>query len=189
MKHFSLENLGRIALQDQKALDILKLSQWTYWGTYGANYSARKIFDQVSIGPPSTRMPNDFVTVVTFVNVRKITQRDECTKLIKFAKSLTIWGIDFMGPFPSSIGNKYILVAVDYLSKWVEAKLLPPLMPDVVCKFFFAKKSLFSRFGAPPSYISDHWNSLLHMTIYKFMLKYGVTHSLSTAYTPQTTGK
>ncbi|GJR53750.1 reverse transcriptase domain-containing protein [Tanacetum coccineum] len=34
-------------------------------------------------------------------------------------------GIDFMGPFPSSRGNKYILVAVDYLSKWVEAKALP----------------------------------------------------------------
>ena len=31
------------------------------------------------------------------------------------------WGIDFMGPFPSSYENKYILVAVDYVSKWVEA--------------------------------------------------------------------
>ncbi|GJV36857.1 reverse transcriptase domain-containing protein [Tanacetum coccineum] len=36
-----------------------------------------------------------------------------------------VWGIDFMGPFPSSRGNKYILVAVDYLSKWVEVKALP----------------------------------------------------------------
>ncbi|GJU20439.1 reverse transcriptase domain-containing protein [Tanacetum coccineum] len=41
------------------------------------------------------------------------------------AKSLTSGGIDFMGPFPASRGNKYILVAVDYLSKWVEAKALP----------------------------------------------------------------
>ncbi|GKE73180.1 reverse transcriptase domain-containing protein [Tanacetum coccineum] len=36
-----------------------------------------------------------------------------------------VWGINFMGPIPSSRGNKYILVAVDYLSKWVEAKALP----------------------------------------------------------------
>ncbi|GKA40735.1 putative reverse transcriptase domain-containing protein [Tanacetum coccineum] len=34
-------------------------------------------------------------------------------------------GIDFMGPFPSSNGNKYILVAIDYVSKWVEAQALP----------------------------------------------------------------
>ena len=32
-----------------------------------------------------------------------------------------LWGIDFMGPFPPSDGKKYILVAVDYVSKWVEA--------------------------------------------------------------------
>ncbi|GJX87566.1 reverse transcriptase domain-containing protein [Tanacetum coccineum] len=55
-------------------------------------------------------------------------------------------GIDFMGPFPSSRGNKYILVAVDYLSKWVEAKALPTNDARVVVKFL---KSLFSRFGAP----------------------------------------
>ncbi|XP_075079983.1 uncharacterized protein LOC142165301 [Nicotiana tabacum] len=36
-----------------------------------------------------------------------------------------LWGIDFMGPFVSSYGNKYILVAVDYVSKWVEAVALP----------------------------------------------------------------
>nr|GEZ82714.1 hypothetical protein [Tanacetum cinerariifolium] len=61
-------------------------------------------------------------------------------------------GIDFMGPFPSSRGNKYILVAVDYLSKWVEAKALPTNDARVVCKFL---KNLFARFGAPRAIISD----------------------------------
>nr|GFB11291.1 reverse transcriptase domain-containing protein [Tanacetum cinerariifolium] len=61
-------------------------------------------------------------------------------------------GIDFMGPFPSSKGNKYILVAVDYLSKWVEAKALPTNDARVVVKFL---KSLFSRFGTPKAIISD----------------------------------
>ncbi|GKF44870.1 RNA-directed DNA polymerase, eukaryota, partial [Tanacetum coccineum] len=44
---------------------------------------------------------------------------------IQVCEIFDVWGIDFMGPFPSSHGNKYILVAVDYLSKWVEAKALP----------------------------------------------------------------
>nr|GEZ34580.1 reverse transcriptase domain-containing protein [Tanacetum cinerariifolium] len=56
------------------------------------------------------------------------------------------------GPFPSSKGNKYILVAVDYLSKWVEAKALPTNDAGVVVKFL---KSLFSRFGTPKAIISD----------------------------------
>nr|GEU92137.1 reverse transcriptase domain-containing protein [Tanacetum cinerariifolium] len=67
-------------------------------------------------------------------------------------KIFDVWGIDFMGPFPSSRRNKYILVAVDYLSKWVEAKALPTNDARVVCKFL---KSLFARFGTPRAIISD----------------------------------
>nr|GFA21230.1 reverse transcriptase domain-containing protein [Tanacetum cinerariifolium] len=61
-------------------------------------------------------------------------------------------GIDFMGLFPSSRRNKYILVAVDYLSKWVEAKALPTNDARVVCKFL---KNLFARFETPRAIISD----------------------------------
>ncbi|GJR72427.1 reverse transcriptase domain-containing protein [Tanacetum coccineum] len=56
----------------------------------------------------------------------KISQRDEMPQnAIQVCEIFDVWGIDFMGPFPSSHGNKYILVAVDYLLKWVEAKALP----------------------------------------------------------------
>ncbi|GJR78814.1 reverse transcriptase domain-containing protein [Tanacetum coccineum] len=56
----------------------------------------------------------------------KISQRDEMPQnAIQVCEIFDVWGIDFMGPFPSSHGNKYILVAVDYLSKWVEVKALP----------------------------------------------------------------
>nr|GEX73197.1 reverse transcriptase domain-containing protein [Tanacetum cinerariifolium]GEY36553.1 reverse transcriptase domain-containing protein [Tanacetum cinerariifolium] len=93
------------------------------------------------------------------------------------------WGIDFMGPFPSSKGNKYILIAVDYLSKWVEAKALPTNDARVVVKFL---KSLFSRFGTPKAIISDRGTYFCNDQFSRVMAKYEVTHHLSTAYHPQT---
>nr|GEW35741.1 reverse transcriptase domain-containing protein [Tanacetum cinerariifolium] len=90
-----------------------------------------------------------------------------------------------MGPFPSSKGNKYILVAVDYLSKWVEAKELPTNDARVVFKFL---KSLFSRFGTPKAIISDRGTHFCNDKFARIMSKYGVTHRLSTAYHPQTSG-
>ncbi|GJY03851.1 reverse transcriptase domain-containing protein, partial [Tanacetum coccineum] len=95
-------------------------------------------------------------------------------------------GIDFMGPFPSSRGNKYILVAVDYLSKWVKAKALPTNDARVVVKFL---KSLFTRFGTPRAIISDHGTHFCNDKFAKVMSKYGVTHRLATAYHPQTSGQ
>nr|GEW35661.1 reverse transcriptase domain-containing protein [Tanacetum cinerariifolium] len=94
--------------------------------------------------------------------------------------------IDFMGPFPSSRGNRYILVAVDHLSKWVEAKALPTNDAHVVVKFL---KSLFARFITPRAIISDRGTHLCNDKFAKVMSKYGVTHRLSTAYHPQTSGK
>nr|GFA14744.1 Pro-Pol polyprotein [Tanacetum cinerariifolium] len=95
-------------------------------------------------------------------------------------------GIDFMGPFLSSKGNKYILVAVDYLSKWVEAKALPINDARVVVKFL---KSLFSQFGTPKAIISDRGTHFCNDKFSRVMAKYGVTHRLSTAYHPQTSGQ
>ncbi|GJT06962.1 reverse transcriptase domain-containing protein [Tanacetum coccineum] len=84
-----------------------------------------------------------------------------------------------MGPFPSSR-------AVDYLSKWVEAKALPTNDARVVCKFL---KSPFARFGAPRAIISDRGTYFCNDQFAKVMLKYEVTHRLSTAYHPQTSGQ
>nr|GEZ43980.1 reverse transcriptase domain-containing protein [Tanacetum cinerariifolium]GEZ44910.1 reverse transcriptase domain-containing protein [Tanacetum cinerariifolium] len=101
-------------------------------------------------------------------------------------KIFDVWGIDFMGPFPSLRGNKYILVAVDYLSKCVEAKALPANDARVVCKFL---KSLFARFGTPNAIISDRGTHFCNDQFAKVMLKYGVTYRLAIAYHPQTSGE
>ncbi|GJZ16418.1 reverse transcriptase domain-containing protein [Tanacetum coccineum] len=73
-------------------------------------------------------------------------KRDEMPQnSIQVCEIFEEWGIDSMGPFPSSRGNKYILMAVNYLSKWIEAKALPTNDARVVCKFL---KSLFARFAS-----------------------------------------
>ena len=55
------------------------------------------------------------------------------------------WAIDFMGPFPSSAGNEYILVAVDYVSKWVEA--MATARNDAKTMVKFIKKNIFLDLG------------------------------------------
>jgi len=58
-----------------------------------------------------------------------------------------------VGPLPSSYGNIYILVAIDYMSKWVEAIATPKSDARVVINFL--KKNIFSRFGVPQALISN----------------------------------
>nr|GEY21374.1 reverse transcriptase domain-containing protein [Tanacetum cinerariifolium] len=117
----------------------------------------------------------------------KISQRDEMPQnVIQVCEIFDVWGIDLMGPFPSSRGNKYILVAVDYLSKWVTSKVLPNNDDRVVVKFL---KSLFARFGTPRAIISDCGTHFCNDKFAKGMSKYGVTHRLATAYHPQTSGQ
>ncbi|GJV48782.1 reverse transcriptase domain-containing protein [Tanacetum coccineum] len=156
-----VDQVIRRCVSGQEAIDILKAchSRPTR-GHYGASYTAKK---------------------EKFRNVMK------CHKIpSQVCKIFDMWGIDFMGSFPSLRGNKYILVAVDYLSKWVEAKALPTNDARVVCKFL---KSLFTRFDTPRPIISDRGTHFCNDQFAKVMLKYGVTHRLSTAYHPQTSGQ
>ena len=98
-----------------------------------------------------------------------------------------VWGIDFMGPFPPSYGNQYILVAVDYVSKWVEAMALQTNDSKVVVKFLH--KSIFTRFGTPRAIISNEGTHFSSKQFENLLGKYGVKHKIATAYHPQTSGQ
>jgi len=60
-------------------------------------------------------------------------------------ENFDVWGIDFMGPFPYSFGNLYILFVVDYVSKWIEAKATRTNDAKVVLDFI--RTHIFNRFG------------------------------------------
>ncbi|CAN6585951.1 unnamed protein product [Malus baccata var. baccata] len=98
-----------------------------------------------------------------------------------------IWGIDFMRPFPSSHGNLYILVAVDYVSKWVEAIASPTCKSSVVLGFL--QNTIFPRFGIPRAIISDEGTHFLNRTMATLCAKYNIHHRIASPYHPQTFGQ
>nr|GEZ80305.1 reverse transcriptase domain-containing protein [Tanacetum cinerariifolium] len=109
-----------------------------------------------------SRLENPYENLLDPKGINEIFTLETLSMVTFRGDSSASWFVDFAnyhtgnfivkGPFPSSRGNKYIPVAVDYLSKWVEAKALPTNDARVVCKFL---KSLFARFGAPRAIISD----------------------------------
>ena len=98
-----------------------------------------------------------------------------------------VWGIDIMGPFPPSYGNLYILVAVDYVSKWVEAAAYPTNDAKVVMRFLH--KHVFTRFGTPRAIISDEGTHFVNKILAGLLAKYDVKHKIATGYHPQTNGQ
>ncbi|CAN6685977.1 unnamed protein product [Malus baccata var. baccata] len=106
---------------------------------------------------------------------------------LSFVEIFYVWGIDFMGPFPPSYGFTYILLAVDYVSKWVEAKATRTNDSKVVADF--VKTNIFARFGMPRVIISDGGSHFCNRTIQALLKKYNVTHKVSTPYHPQTNGQ
>ncbi|GKE88789.1 reverse transcriptase domain-containing protein [Tanacetum coccineum] len=173
----------------QEALEIFKAChEGPAGGHHSANITARKVFDAGFFWPTIYQDAHSMIKSCDACQRQgKISHQDEMPQnAIQVCEIFDVWGIDFMGPFSSSKGNKYILVPVDYLSKWVEAKALPTNDARVVVKIL---KSIFSRFGAPRAIISDHGTHFYNDKFYKVMSKYGVTHHLSTAYHPQTSGQ
>nr|GEW75484.1 reverse transcriptase domain-containing protein [Tanacetum cinerariifolium] len=154
-----------------EAVDILKACHnGPTGGHHGPNYTAKKVFDSGFYWLTIYRDAHDLVkSCDAFQRQGKISQRDEMPQnSIQVCENFNVWGINFIGPFLSSRGNKYILVAVDYFSKWVEAKALPTNDARVVYKFL---KSLFARFGALHAIISDRGTHFCNDEFAKVMLK------------------
>nr|GEX01317.1 hypothetical protein [Tanacetum cinerariifolium] len=112
----------------EEAIDILKACHYRPTrGHHGPNYTAKKVIDSGFYWPTIYRDAQDLVKTYDVCQRQgKISQQDEMPQSsIQVCEIFEVWGIDFMGPFSSFRGNKYMLITVDYLSKWVEAKALP----------------------------------------------------------------
>eukprot|EP00253_Pinus_taeda_P013007 PITA_13007 len=97
------------------------------------------------------------------------------------------WALDFVEPInPSSNQRTYILVAKDYVTKWVEAESLPKATEDSVIQFLF---HLFVRYGLPRELITDGGPQFVGNKLATTLNNYHVQHKITTPYHPQENGQ
>ena len=117
-----------------------------------------------------------------------INSRDAMPLKINFQVEIfDVWGVDFMGPFPMSEQCEYILVAVDYVSKWVET--LPCIVADSRSSKRMFQETIFPHFGVPRVVISDGGSHFIDKTFKKCLSELGVDRRVATPYHPQTSGQ
>ena len=158
-------------------------------GHFGGQRTAAKVLQSGFYWPTLFKDAHQFVsTCEKFQRMGNISKKDEPPMHpILEVELFDLWGIDFMGPFPASYSNLYILLAVDYVSKWVE--VIPTRTNDAKVVAQFLRSNIFSRFGTPRALITDNGTHFCNKVIDKVLQKYGVRHRTSLAYHPQSNGQ
>ncbi|XP_057746213.1 uncharacterized protein LOC130965471 [Arachis stenosperma] len=97
------------------------------------------------------------------------------------------WGLDILGPFPKAPGQvKYLLVAIDYFSKWIEAIPLAKIRAEKVRTFIW--KNIICRFGIPHAIITDNGRQFTDQSLAEFLQGFKIKHHFSSVEHPQSNG-
>ena len=155
-----------------------------YGGHFVGGKTAQKIFQSIFYWPT---LFQDYFEWVKHCDacqrMGNLSKRNEIPlQGILVVQIFYVRGIDFIGPFPPSFGNMYILLAVDYVSKWVEATACP--RNDVITGVGFIQRNMLSRFGAPRTIISDKGSHFANKVFSKLMSRYGIKHLMGLAFHP-----
>ena len=155
-----------------------------YGGHFGGDRTAAKVLQSEFYWPTLFKDAHQFVsTYDKCQRMRSISKRDEPPlQTILQVELFDIWGMDFMGPFPSSFSNLYILLAINYFSKWV--KVIPTRTNDarVVAKLFHSH--IFTWFRTPRALIKDGGIHLCNKLVDNILRKYGVWLRTAFSYHP-----
>ncbi|KAL4281438.1 hypothetical protein GQ457_03G017890 [Hibiscus cannabinus] len=181
--------LERCIPEEEQQLILEQCHSTPYGGHFGRNRTAAKVL-QSGLYWPTLHIDAQLFCQQCDRCQRtgNISRRNEMPlQNILEVELFDVWGINFMGPFLSSFGNLYILLGVDYVSKWVEA--IATTHNDAKTVQRFIKKNIFTRFGTPRVIISDEGRHFDNRSIAAALRKLGINHKLSTAYHPQTNGQ
>ena len=188
-RHCADQVIRRCVLEDEMTSILNHCHTLPCGGHFGGQRTAAKVLQSGFYWPTLFKDAHQFVsTCDKCQRMGNISRKDEPPMHpILEVELFDLWGIDFMGPFPSSYNNLYILLAVDYVSKWVEA--IPTRTNDAKVVAQFLRSHIFSRFGTPRALIIDNGTHFCNKVIDKVLQKYGVRHRTSLAYHPQSNGQ
>jgi len=181
----STDSLIRRCVAGEEANSIM----WhCHSSAYGAHHSGGRTVEKI--------LQSGFTWPTLFKDCQDFVRRcDKCQRIGNISKRnempltgiieiepFDCWGIDFMGPFPSSYSFLHILVCVDYVTKWVEA--IPCVANDARTVVNFLHKNIFTRFGTPRVLISDGGKHFCNNLLENVLKKYNIRHKVATPYHP-----
>ena len=193
MTHCYLEKganriIKRCVLEDEQAEILDKCLASPYGGHFARVRTARKILQSGFYWPTLFKDSSEWVKhcdrCQRMGNVNRI--NEIALQRILVVEYFYVWVIDFIGPFPPSFGNIYILLVVDYVSKWVEAIACP--RNDVSTVVRFIQRNILNRYGASRTIIDDEGSHFTNKRFAKLLSRYGVRHAIGLAYHPQSNG-
>ncbi|XP_070014876.1 uncharacterized protein [Nicotiana sylvestris] len=167
-----VDNMIRMCVPEIEQSSVLQACHTSaYGGHFGGVRTATKVLEAGFFWPTVFKDAHQWVKGCNECQqTRNISCRHEMPmNPIQEVEVFDVWEIDFMGPFVSSFGNKYILIVVDYMSKWVEVAALPTNDARVVVGFL--KKNIFARFGTPRVIISDGGTHFCNRDFEKLLAK------------------
>ena len=154
----------------------------------GAHLGTDAVFEKVK---ERYYWPQMFDDIKAYINACDICQRRggperrETLKPIAVEGPFCRVGIDIKGPLPiTENGNRYIIVAMDYFSKWPEARAISDMKADTVAKFIF--EEIVCRHGVPKELLSDRGTPFVNKVVNSLCEKYQTKHRLTSPYRPQT---
>ncbi|XP_049382870.1 uncharacterized protein LOC125847254 [Solanum stenotomum] len=173
------DNIIRRCIPEVEMLHILEACHSSpVGGHHGGARTAQKVLQCGYYWPTIHQDAMDIIRCCDVCQRQKAISRHHELSMtpILEVELFNVWGVDFMGPFVGSYGQKYILVALDCVSKWVEAVVFPENDANNVVGFL--KKNIFSRFGTPRAIISDDGSHFCNKVLKKLNISWSETTNL-----------
>ncbi|MCO5597252.1 hypothetical protein L7F22_051328 [Adiantum nelumboides] len=180
--------LRRCAREDEYLYILNEAHMGVAGGHFSGELTARKVLQSGYWWPTLFKDASLFAKGCDECQRYKTTQQKDRMPLhpIKVTQPFQKWGLDFVGPISSAARNtqsRYIIVAIDYVTKWAEAKASCKADAITTAKFLF--ENIIARFGFPFEIVSDNGTHFINEVIKKLISNFMISHHKSTPYYPQ----